>query len=194
MARLHREIVATLLERIVGGTYAPGTALPKEEALVAEFKVARGTAREALRALEERRVVRVKHGRGATVLDPDDWNVLDPEVAQALLRGRGRRRMVDELAELLAMLEPEAAALAAERASDAELERLGEAGPDFTAALASAAHNRPLAATLRALHDLLQSAPAAPGDPATASLASALATRDREAARSAARERLTGSG
>jgi DNA-binding FadR family transcriptional regulator len=189
MARRHREIVNVLLERIVGGTYPAGAALPKEEALVEEFDVARGTVREALRALEERRVVRVKHGRGATVLEAGEWNVLDPEVAQALLRGRGRKRVLEELGELLAMLEPEAAALAAERASDAELERLGQAGPGFSAALAAAAHNRPLAATLRALHELLAGAQPPAGDAPTARLASAMAARDPEAARRAARER-----
>src|SRR5215208_3326557 len=106
MARRHREIVATLLERILDGTYPPGSALPKEEAVAEEFDVARGTAREALRALEERRVARVKHGRGATVLDPAEWNVLDREVAQALLRGRGRRKVLDELKEVLLLVEP----------------------------------------------------------------------------------------
>jgi DNA-binding FadR family transcriptional regulator len=192
MARRHREIVSALLDRMVGGTYPAGTALPKEEALVEEFDVARGTVREAIRALEERHVVRVKHGRGATVLDAGEWNVLDPEVAHALLRGRGRKRVLEELGELLALLEPEAAALAAERASDAELEGLADAaaGPGFTVALAAAAHNRPLAATLRALRELLATAEQPAADAATAKLASALAARDAPGARRAAQARL----
>ena len=89
--------------------------LPKEERLAAELDVSRGVVRECIRALEERGVVRVRHGRGATVLPARAWNVLDPEVFAAVHGAAGGRRLVSEAVEARAIVQGEAAALAAER-------------------------------------------------------------------------------
>ncbi len=164
MARRHREILDVLLDRIVDGQYAPGDLLPKEELLKAEFNVSRGTGREALRALEERRVAVVKHGWGATVQPPEEWNVLDPAVARALAAGRRRRAFLAELAESRALLQGAIAALAAERAgarqrpaiaAAADRAAAGEPGAprELWRLVAVAAGNRPLAAMLRALSE-----------------------------------------
>jgi DNA-binding FadR family transcriptional regulator len=60
--------MAELIARVAAGAYPAGAMLPKEELLAAELDVSRGVVRECIRALEERGVVRVRHGRGATVL------------------------------------------------------------------------------------------------------------------------------
>jgi DNA-binding FadR family transcriptional regulator len=196
--RLHRTVLDALLDRIVSGKYKPGAMLPKEESLVEEFGISRGTVREALRALEERRVAIVKHGRGAEVQPPEDWKVLDPDVAQALARGRKRRDFLREVQAYRLLLESEAAALAAERASVAQraelrvrAEEVGEAADVARAAgrlrrlVAVASGNRPLAATLRALGEAIE-APLRKGDAdACARLAEAVAEGDAGAARAA---------
>ena len=184
MARRHREILDTLLQRIVDGQYPVGSLLPKEEAIRDEFDVSRGTGREALRALEERRVAVVRHGRGAIVQPPEAWNALDPAVAAALSRGRKRRRFLDEVEELRGALRAEAAGLAAERANARQREAIVAAdGGEVWTLVAEAAENRPLAAALRTLAEL------APGDGSrdAAGLAEAIAAGDVEAARAAAR-------
>ena len=127
MARLHVEILEILLGRIAGGTYAIGSMLPKEETLAAELDVSRGVIRECVRALEERGVVRVTHGRGATVLPARAWDVLDPEVFAAVRSAPGGRRVVAEAVEARAVVLGHAAAVAAERA-----------GPDGLRALTAA--------------------------------------------------------
>ena len=104
-----------LLERIAGGTYPVGSMLPKEERLAAELDVSRGVVRECIRALEERGVVRVRHGRGATVLPARAWNVLDPQVFAAVQGAAGGRRLVSEAVEARAIMVGHSAALAAER-------------------------------------------------------------------------------
>jgi DNA-binding FadR family transcriptional regulator len=201
VARRYQEVVDDLLGRIVGGEYATGTLLPKEEALVAEFDVARGTAREALRALEERRVAVVKHGRGARVQPPEEWNAVDPTVARALTAGRGRRAFIREVQRCRLLIEPEAAALAADHASAAQRAmlrvraeelpdsgNLDRAGARIRRLIAVASGNRPLAAMLRALDDAAQPA-LRPGDgDACVRLAVAVADGDGDAARQAARE------
>jgi DNA-binding FadR family transcriptional regulator len=187
------------MQAIAGGQYVAGQLLPKEELLAAEFDVARGTAREALRALEERRVVAVKHGRGARVRPADDWNVLDPVVARALVAGRQRREFLREVRSYRRILESEAAALAADRASRTERAALRAAadelagGGDITRTatlirrlVAIASGNRPLAATLRALDDALEPSLKAAEVDACARLADAVANADPDAARDAA--------
>jgi GntR family transcriptional regulator, galactonate operon transcriptional repressor len=208
VARRHREIVDVLLARILDGRYPVGGTLPKEEALKAEFDVARGTVREAMRALEERRVATVRHGRaGATVRAPEEWDVLDPLVGRALAGGPGRRRFARELDEYRTLLESEAAALAAERASArqrdelrAAARELGDADDVLAAArrlrrlIAVAARNRPLASGLRALGDAGAPAGRPPAVTRLIALAEAVASGDADRARLAARGQLADVG
>jgi GntR family transcriptional regulator, galactonate operon transcriptional repressor len=200
VARRHREVLDLLLEAILEGRYPTGAMLPGEEALVAEFDVSRGTAREALRALEERNVAKVKHGRGATVQPPEEWNVLDPVVVRALARSRARRTFLRELSEYRLMLESEAAVLAAERATAkqrAELRaaarELGESSDAAAAArrlrrlVAIASGNRPLASTLRALSEGNEPTLRSQSAEALAALADAVADGDPARARESAK-------
>jgi GntR family transcriptional regulator len=64
---LHRQIFLVLKDGIAQGTYAPGAALPKEEALVQLFGVARATVRRALADLESDGLVQRRHGSGTYV-------------------------------------------------------------------------------------------------------------------------------
>jgi DNA-binding FadR family transcriptional regulator len=201
VTRLHRDAVDELLTAIVKGRYAPGALLPKETSLVEELNMSRGTVREALRALEERGVVRVTHGRGARVLPPEEWNVLDPVVAGAIARGRNRRAFLDEVQVSRGILESEAAALAAGRASDAQRAELRVRAADLEAdddpvrsaqrlrrLIAVASGNRPLAATLRALDKSAEPKLGADDVQVCGRLALAVADGDPRAARDAARE------
>ncbi len=85
MPRLNRDVTSALIQQIVSGARGPGTMLPREVDLATDFEVSRGVARECVRALEERGLVRVKHGMGATVNPPAEWDVLDAAVLAATL-------------------------------------------------------------------------------------------------------------
>jgi len=192
-------VLDALLARIVGGEYPAGALLPKEEAIADEFDISRGTAREALRALEERRIAVVKHGRGARVQPAEEWNALDPIVARALATGRGRRRFLGEVAAYRLVLESEAAALAAGEASAAQREALRARAQELRDSgdvrlvvrrlrreIAVASGNRPLAATLRALDEAIEPAAGKVDLDAHERLARAVADGDAAAARAAA--------
>jgi DNA-binding FadR family transcriptional regulator len=169
--RLHREIMAELITRIAAGTYPAGSMLPKEERLAAELDVSRGVVRECIRALEERGVVRVRHGRGATVLPSRAWNVLDPDVFAAVHDAPGGRRLLAEAVEARAIVLGQAAALAAERGRPESLRALTSAVEavetavdehavvaaelEFERALLDAAGNRPLARVAAALGEAM---------------------------------------
>jgi len=62
------EQVANALRRIiVEGRFRPGETLPPERTLAARFSVTRNTVREALRRLDQMRLVSIRQGRGITV-------------------------------------------------------------------------------------------------------------------------------
>jgi DNA-binding FadR family transcriptional regulator len=189
MSRLHRNAMRELLEDIAGGDIAPGEMLPRETDLVERFGVSRGVVRECLRGLEERGVVRVKHGRGATVTEPADWDVFDPDVLEAVLASPQGGELEAEAVECQRLLEVEAAGLAAERANDgdldalsgavermadaaghagrsrAALERFYDADLDFHRAVVGASGNRAIGRMSLPLHRALAVAARRRGDP-----------------------------
>ncbi|WP_370453107.1 GntR family transcriptional regulator [Micromonospora sp. A202] len=61
-------IANELRERIEAGIIPPGSLLPAESALTAEFRVSRGTIRQAIAILREAGAVVTAHGRGTHVV------------------------------------------------------------------------------------------------------------------------------
>ena len=135
MSRLHRQLMRVLVSDIVGGALPPGAALPRELDLANQFGVSRGVARECVRSLEERGLVSVKHGRGATVNHDELWNVFDPDILAALIAADQGAGILAEYLECRRVLEIEAAGLAAERATERDLAALSDA---FARMIASA--------------------------------------------------------
>jgi DNA-binding FadR family transcriptional regulator len=139
MSRLHRTLVEALVADIVSGAIAEGERLPSETELAQRFSVSRGVAREGLRGLEERGLIAVKHGSGATVCRASEWDMFSPDVIAAMLAGdRGTQLLADYL-ECRRLLEIEAAGLAAERATGGDLVALSDALERMTAAAAQTA-------------------------------------------------------
>ncbi|MBS1887533.1 MAG: FadR family transcriptional regulator [Actinobacteria bacterium] len=178
MARKHRDVLRILTADIVAGVRPTGEMLPKEVDLAGEFDVSRGVARETIRAMEERGLITVKHGKGATVNPPESWDVFDADVLAATLETDQGVEVLKEYLECRRILEVEAAGLAAERATKADLERLAEAmgrmeettarppghaaeelfheaDIAFHQALIAATGNRPLASLVERLHSAL---------------------------------------
>ena len=116
-----------LLADIASDVLGPGDQLPSDADLARQFGVSRGVARECVRGLEERGVVTVKHGRGATVRPPSDWDPFSPDVLTALLGSDHGKRILEEYLECRRILEVEAVSLAAVRATEADLAALADA-------------------------------------------------------------------
>ncbi|MFT8244291.1 GntR family transcriptional regulator [Roseomonas sp. BN140053] len=64
---LYAQVEAILTGRIVGGDWPPGHALPAEPELAQELGVSHGTVRKALAALEARRLIERRQGKGTFV-------------------------------------------------------------------------------------------------------------------------------
>ena len=127
MSRLHTGAMRVLIGEIASGRWPEGELLPRELDLAARFDVSRNVARECIRGLEERRMVSVRHGRGARVRPEHEWDRFDPDVLATLLGGPRAAGVIAEYLECRRILEVEAAGLAAERAGEAELDELSEA-------------------------------------------------------------------
>ena len=68
----YKDIEAALRARITSGEFAPGTALPSESALCAEYGVARNTLRRALDQLADEGMIVVRPGLGRLIPSTGD--------------------------------------------------------------------------------------------------------------------------
>src|SRR5262249_14738476 len=168
--KLGDAIADRVVEAIVAGRYRPGDYLPNEQEMAQRFSVSRTVVREALRTLAARRPVDVQHGRGAVVTRGPDA-ALSRIFETELRRERGT---LIHLYEVRRVLETAVVALAAERATDDDLRRMGEAlaamrassnaesyiraDLAFHKAIVEAAHNPILSLLNEALAGLLREA------------------------------------
>jgi GntR family transcriptional repressor for pyruvate dehydrogenase complex len=130
-----------IADEIVSGKLGEGEPLPREIDIAAKFNVSRGVARECIRGLEERGLITVKHGRGATVAPADGWDRFDAVVRSTMLATGEGVGLLAEYLECQRILETEAAALAAERASAEDVAELGAALERMTESAQRAAVN-----------------------------------------------------
>ena len=126
---LAHDIVTTLTQRILLGQLAPGEKLPSESAIVGEYGVSRTVVREALSKLQAAGLVETRHGVGTFVLARDQ--------RQGLHLNHDTAVSVRGILELRLGLETQAAALAALRRSEAQLQHMREALDDYQASLAN---------------------------------------------------------
>ncbi len=122
--RLHGAIAHKLGVAIVSGHYAPGDRLPGEVAFSGELDVSRSAYREAVQVLTAKGLVESRPKAGTSVLPRNRWNLLDPDVLAWAFTGDPDMRFIRNLFELRAIVEPAAAALAAERRDRTDLKTL----------------------------------------------------------------------
>lgn len=120
---LHNRVLAVLGPAIAAGEYTTGYAFTLS-GLEQDFGVSRTVAREAVRVLESMGLVVSRPRTGIRVRPQRDWSVFDPQLIRWRLAGSGRMEQLRSLNELRAVVEPGAAALAAEHGPADERARL----------------------------------------------------------------------
>lgn len=137
-ARLYEQIVEQIQESITSGDLPSGARLPAERELAEQFNVSRTAVREAVKALREKGLVEIQRGRGTFVADvSDSTRDIVRDSFDLLMRVEARFARAN-LLEVRAMLEPPIAALAAEKASEADIAALEEAVATMDGALQDA--------------------------------------------------------
>lgn len=125
------EAILKIKEMIVSGELRPGDRLPREADLAARLGLARNSLREAVRALCVMNILVVRQGDGTYVTSLDSPRLLE---ALNFVVDFHRDDSVLQFLEMRRVIEPAAAAMAAMRIGDEELEQLkkllNEIGPE----------------------------------------------------------------
>lgn len=166
-SKLAETVAQQLLREIRDKKLAPGTRIPSERELMASLGVGRSTIREAIHGLAMLGVLEIRHGQGAFVADATAGASAPSAIQAALSRGFTR-----DLFEARVLVEVEAARLAAERRTDAELAEIEqtlidheraiaegtsgvESAVQFHVRIGEAAHNDVLASFVHSLADVM---------------------------------------
>jgi DNA-binding FadR family transcriptional regulator len=120
---LHGSVVHEIGVRILRGDLSPGDPMPTEDEL-GEPGVSRTVLREAVKVLAAKRLVESRPKTGTRVLPRSEWNLLDPDVLAWRLEAKPDEQFFADVIELRRIVEPQAAALAANRVTDEELDEL----------------------------------------------------------------------
>ena len=123
-----RIVLTTLGREIAQDLIAVGTALPPEPDLETRFGVGRGVVREAVKTLAAKGMVSVRPRHGTHVLPRSEWSLLDRDVLSWLVgQNEPDRDLLLAIQEVRSIIEPAAAALAAERATKNDRWRINTA-------------------------------------------------------------------
>jgi len=211
--RVAKVVAARIIEALTDGG---DPVLPTEREIAVEFDVSMTVAREVVALLVSMMMVRVHHGRRMQLIPQSAWNYLHPVMLE-LQDDEGRRQLIAELFDLRLLVEPEAAARAADKAnatgiarmeellsrfrsSDLSTDERYECDAAFHQEIMSSSNNRPLAHVLDSANELLKFSRAANGlspawsaeliDSQHTAILDAIRARDAEAARAAMRDHL----
>lgn len=119
--RLHQSLATEIGTNIVSGRYNSGESLPGEIVASQERHVSRAAYREAVRILAAKGLVESRQKAGTLVTDRGRWNLLDPDVLHWILSTNSEVAFSEMLFELRSIIEPAAAALAAERRTSEDI-------------------------------------------------------------------------
>jgi GntR family transcriptional regulator, transcriptional repressor for pyruvate dehydrogenase complex len=170
------QVLAEILrERILDGELLDGAALSSERELAQETRLSRTAIREAIRVLETEGLVSVRPGRGGGMFVRDRQSEVMTRTFDHYIRSH--RVRFDSLIEIRETIEPDCAAFAAERCTEAEIDELYELNARVRVAselddpadfltenvnwhigIAVASHNELLAAFMRAISCAMRAA------------------------------------
>ncbi|TDC74775.1 FadR/GntR family transcriptional regulator [Streptomyces hainanensis] len=149
---VHGQVVHLLGVRIVGGDVPEGATLDMR-ALGEELDVSLTVMRESMKVLAGKGLTDARQKRGTFVRERRHWNLLDADIIRWQVESGAGQRLMRDLAEVRAIVEPAAAHRAALHRTEYDLRDLGAAldamaeahsRPSADAAEADAAFHRAL--------------------------------------------------
>jgi GntR family transcriptional repressor for pyruvate dehydrogenase complex len=162
---LPHAVMTEIQQVFIRGGHKVGDRLPSERDLAKQLSVGRSSLREAVQGLQTMGLVERRHGVGTFfVAEPGSWCITPLK-----FQNQTPVRLLEELIEARLLVEVRLSALAAERATAEDIEKLREAGAkrasagpgeytqrgrDFHLAIAVSAHHAVLLEMLRAVSNL----------------------------------------
>ena len=131
--RLHQSVAQQIGVAILAGKYLPGTSLDGEIEQSLAMGVSRTPYREAIRILVAKGLLETRPRTGTRVTPRHRWNLLDPDMLAWMFMGKPDPRFIHDLFELRQLIEPAAAAFAAERRTQAHLDAMASALAEMAA-------------------------------------------------------------
>jgi DNA-binding FadR family transcriptional regulator len=123
---VHAAIANEIGMRIVRGDYPPGTVLPNEAKWSETFNVSRSAVREAIKILMAKSLLSSRPKVGSRVEPRERWNLFDRDVLGWYAASPNREKFLKTVQELRYIVEPEAAAMAAERRSEQQMKDIAD--------------------------------------------------------------------
>lgn len=121
---IHRAIARQIGTAILSGELKPKEKVGGEHSQSLMFGVSRPAYREAIRTLLAKGLLETRPKSGTHIAPRGRWNLLDPDVIEWMFAGKPDLRFIQDLLELRVLVEPAAAALAAVRRTESELEEM----------------------------------------------------------------------
>lgn len=120
--RLYQQIADDIERLILDGTYLPDSRLPSEQELAGTYGVSRNVIREALKSLKELGLISIRTGSGTYVRPPTAKPI--SEAMHRFIQHSGSGISFLQLYEARRIIEPDCTRLAAQRASDDDLNQI----------------------------------------------------------------------
>lgn len=124
---ISESVTQHLARRIMHGDLCPGTTLPGENELAADYDVSRTSVRNALHTLAAKGLIAIQPKKRSTVNQRDQWSMLDIDVLGWLAQGKVDPELVEQLMVTRLIIEPNVATLAALNAGGRDLAALEDA-------------------------------------------------------------------
>lgn len=115
--KLHEQIVEQVQLLIEKGRLKHGDQLPPGRELASIFKVSRHTVREAIRILEQKKILKSRPGSGTDIILEDESSVVEL-LARAIFR---EKNSLSEIFQFRELLKPQIAGLAAQNATQKDI-------------------------------------------------------------------------
>jgi len=164
-SRLHEKIVSQIMDLIQSGKMKSGDMLPPERELTEIFKVSRHSVREAIRILEQEKVLQSRQGSGTFVVKDENLTVSSSGTISPL------EDTLLEIFQFRKLIEPQIAFLAAQNAKEediahcqsiiekqqkeTEFKKMAQLDSSFHLALAKATKNSILLRIVQDINDVL---------------------------------------
>src|SRR5678815_473285 len=125
-SKIANNVFLDLRRLILCGSLSPGERLPGERELAAKYSTNRNTLREAVRRLEQSRLVTVRHGQGVTVADFRRTGTMEllPAFLEAAPDPGEVIHILSDILPARSLVLEFATRLAVRRANQADIERL----------------------------------------------------------------------
>ena len=125
-SKIANNVFLELRRQILGGVLKSGERLPGERELAQTYQTNRNTLREAVRRLEQSRLVTVRHGQGVTVADFRRTGTMEllPAFFESASNPNEMVHILEDILPARSMVLEFATRLAVRRANKADIERL----------------------------------------------------------------------